>query len=411
MISPKYINLFLLVFSFGIGQGSLFIANTYLYQSSEFQLIADFGASYSLLTFVFFITDWGGLVFLAKETVVGQARQRSVDCSYLGLSLFRLAIAALFYIGFTAYALLETEGFFANYCKLAGLGFFAYAFNANGMLDGRSKAGLSGLTLALPILAVSTSLVFCRGLDDATAGGVLGGIHAAGMVCTIILQLLVLRPNWRAALKVLSLKEIGKIARAAFPYMLTPLPGQALLRVQIILATLYLSPPLVALFIYTRQIIGIGYHGLGFYLRVDLKEFADYLQDKAPTALSVMATSMTIRFGLLGTAMLLLAASYLNEGNPDLAQTILIYAPCLAANSVASTLQRVFLLQSRGGENVAILIFSALLPLAALAPLLHLQAVWPLIGIELLSQLLQSALFVGRWQRCPRIPDGAKSDI
>lgn len=395
-LPAKYLNLGLLVLGFGLGQGSLFLANTYLFWSHQFELVAAFGAAHALLTFLYFITDWGGMVYLAKEAVMHRPEQRPLVVSYLALSLVRLAVAIVFYAGLLALQIGTPASFATEYSMFAGLGLLVYAFNASGVLDGKSKAGISGLTQAMPVIAAAVALPVSVDLDMTTAGRVLGCAYAVGMMLTIALQLLAAKIDWFTARDALSWRTLFNVGREAMPYMLTPLPGHTLFRLQVLLAVTYLPAQLVALFIYARQIVGVGYQALGFYLRVDLKDFADQLQQRVPSPSEIATRSIAVRLGVLGTVVLAGVACALWLTRPELGIVLLAYAPCLVASALAVTLQRVFLLQSRGGENVMILTISAVTPLVLFGPFVAQTAIWPLIAMELSSQFFQSVLFSAR---------------
>lgn len=396
-LPTKYLNLGLLVLGFGLGQGSLFLANTYLYWSGHYQLVAEFGAANALLTFAYFIVDWGGLVYLAKESVMTREGQRPVATSYLALSLVRLAVALMFCLGLFAFWVHEAPAFLREYGMFAGLGLLAYAFNASGLLDGHSKAGVSGLTQALPIVAAAITLPICIALNLAAAGRVLGVAYALGMAGAIGLQLRVARIDWGAAYASLTWRTMQAVGRESAPYMLTPLPGHALFRAQVVLATIYLPQQLVALFIYARQIVGVGYQGLGFYLRVDLKDFAEHLITAAPGPVRILLTSVTVRMGALGTIGLMLLAAALWPVKPDIAHSLLLYAPCVLAVAVAATLQRALLLQSRAVETIIILSIATIVPFALIWPMFDTSSIISLVLIEFIGLVLQSALFTYLW--------------
>lgn len=398
-LQQKHINLGLLVLGFGLGQGSLFLSNTYLYWGGQFQLVAEFGAANALLTFWYFVADWGGLVYLAKESVVARKGQRSTGTSYLALSLVRLVVALTIYLGLIIYQSDRPSGFLQQYCTFAGLGLLAYAFNAGGLLDGQSKAGVSGLTQALPIVGVAVALPFCVKFDLMMAGKVLGIVYALGMVGAIGLQLRAAHVDWHAAYADLTMSNLWKVGKESVPYMLTPLPGHALFRAQVLLATMYLQPQLVALFIYARQIVGIGYQGLGFYLRVDLRDFAEQLMATSPKPMRMLLTSITVRMGAIGTIGLMLVAAALWPFKPEIARSLMVYAPCILAVAIAATLQRAMLLQSQATETVVILSIATILPFAFIWPVFDTSSIISLVLIEFIGLALQSALFTYRWSQ------------
>ena len=59
-------NALLLIGSFGMGHGSLFLAQTWLLAKGELSFLGLFGASFALITLPPLPADWGGVVLLAR---------------------------------------------------------------------------------------------------------------------------------------------------------------------------------------------------------------------------------------------------------------------------------------------------------------------------------------------------------
>lgn len=398
MISSKVRNLVLLVAGFGFGQGSLFLATTYLYWHGHYELIAEFGTANALTTFLLFIVDWGGTLYVAKEVVAPRANGPSAAATYLGLSLSRVIGAALLAAILYVYSLNQPTIFLNEYLKFASLGVVCYGFNAIGLLDGAGRSGISGLTQAISVLGVAAALPACANLDTLTAARVIGGLFGLCLALSVAVQVFAAGIPWRSAFTELSPRRIFTIATISLPYMLTALPGQLLFRAQVLLAAQFLSANLVALFLYCRQIIGIGYQALGFYLRVDIRDFAEELRQKRWTPVRMLLASTTVRLGAISTLAVSIASLALWRFNPSLANGLFAYAPCILGIAVAATLQRALILQSKAVETTLILIVATLVPVLAIYPIFSTSSIYSLILMEFVSMVLQSALFIGRWR-------------
>lgn len=402
LLSDKRVNMVMLIGGFGLGQGGLFLANSYLYWTDHLTLVAAFGTAHALLTLVYFFADWGGSTYLAKEALAaGSGEPGRTQRSYMALSLFRLVFGVACLAGFHVYFASVDAGFMGEYFKAAGFGLLFFAFNTAGLLDGQSKSGIAGLTQAVPIVLVSVALPFCAGLDLPSAGRLLGTLYSLGMAATIACQLLATQVAWRGARDGLRPRTVARVAVSAFSFMLLPLPGQLLFRGQVMLASAFFSTDLTALFLYCRQIVGIGYQLIGFYLRVDLKDFFARLRGGGVTPVGLLRSSTTVRLGLCMAALLLVAAAALSTVRPDLAGALAPFALCVAAIAGSAVLQRAYMLSDRAGTAFAVLVVSTGAGLATawlLAPSLFVQA---LILGEFVSQALQIVLFAALWPWLP----------
>lgn len=396
--SAKSLNFAMLLAGFGVGQGSLFLANSYLMLAHRHELVSSFGAAYALITFLMFITDWGGAVYMARLAALHDGRREDLDRGFLELCLVRTAVAVVIIIGSVVFFSRDGGGFSAGFTPFASLGLLAYAFNGSGVLDGSGKAGLSGLCQAFPPVSVALLLPFVAGPLDAAAGRMLGIAYAFGLLASVVGQLALYRPMFRAACRSLTFGGIVACGRTAAVYMATPLPGQTLFRLQVFLATSYLTTTLAAIFIYSRQLIGVGYQLIGFLLRVDVRDFAKRVRGGSLSWLDCATKSLTTRAGaVVMLGFIFVGGAITIVASRDIGVALLLYSPCLLALSISTTLQRAFVFQARANEVLTAIVVTTWLPtLAAL--------IWPaqisitmIVAIELAGQLLQITWYCVRW--------------
>lgn len=396
--TEKVINFVALLASFGLGQGSLFLANSYLMLEHRHELVSSFGAAYALITFLLFITDWGGAVYMARLAALHDGRREELDLGFLELCLIRAAVAIVLIVGSVAYFSRDGTEFSAGFFPFASLGLIAYAFNAGGVLDGSGKAGLSGLCQAIPPVSMAVLLWFVAGPVDAAAGRMLGLAYALGLLASVMGQLMLYRPMFKTAFRSLSFCGVFVCGRTAAVYMATPLPGQALFRFQVFLATSYLTTALAAIFIYSRQLIGVGYQLIGFLLRVDIRDFALRVRGATLSWFDCMTQSLTAKAGVAAMACCLIIGGVMTKwASHEIGIVLLLYAPCLLSLAISTTLQRAFVFQSRANEVLAAIVITTWAP--ALAAL-----IWPkqisiamIVAIEIAGQLLQIVWYCARW--------------
>ena len=393
-LPPKYINLALLVLGFGVGQGSLFLANTYLYWTGHYLLVADFGSANALVTLVAFVGDWGGASYLAAKAAAPGAADESAEVAYASLSAFRLLLAAVYGLAL-AFVWRGDGGFLTAYLVASAPSLIANAVNPVGLLDGRGRSGLAGLLQALPWISVAVAAPFCADLDVRSSGWLLGALTSAATGLTVAAQLVIARIRIVPAASGLTLRQISRVALAAAPYMSTALPGHLLYRGQIYLANAYLPAAAVALFIYARQIVGVGYQATGFYLRVDWRDFAAWLRRAHPTAMQVLYRSGAVRLGVVAMSGLIVLAAVIGPYRPELARVLAVYALAVVTVTSSATLQRVYLLSNRAGDSVIILATTNALGLVSGWGACGLKTIYVLILAEISAGLMQILLLGG----------------
>lgn len=254
---PAMGNAALLIASFGIGQGSLFLAQTWLVGQGGLGLLAHFGALFSFAILALMLVDCGAVTTLAWRISLasGDERDGVIRESYWHASLVRLWVAAGVFLVALSYAVLSEDAFDRAYLLSAGPALFIWAFNAAGVLDGLALGGLSGLT-GVPIYAVpSVALLLAADQTPGTAGAVLGAALSIGVMLAVVSQVALLhrfghapapaRFTWNGA--------VG-FAREGMGVLFAVVPGQLSFRFQIVVCSLFLGEVTTAVFLYGRQI-------------------------------------------------------------------------------------------------------------------------------------------------------------
>ncbi|MDM9626077.1 hypothetical protein QTL95_09225 [Rhizobium sp. S152] len=254
---PATGNAALLVASFGIGQGSLFLAQTWLVGQGAFVLLTHFGVSFSFTILALMLVDCGAVTTIARRIALADADQRAavIGQCYWHASLFRFCVAAGVSLAALSYVALSNDVFDCAYLLSVLPALFIWAFNAAGVLDGLALGGLSGLT-GVPIYAVpALALLFVADQPRGMAGTVLGAALSLGAMLTIALQIAILRRLGHAPVPArIKLSEAAFFAREGMGVLLAVVPGQVSFRFQILVCSLFLGELTTAIFLYGRQI-------------------------------------------------------------------------------------------------------------------------------------------------------------
>jgi O-antigen/teichoic acid export membrane protein len=346
----RRINLISLVVGFGVGQGSLFLAQTWLIASGELKLLGLFGFHLTLLVLASQIVDWGGLVILARNALLeggGTNGWAEALESYWALSFVRLSIAFLFTITISIYISLIDIGFSYSYLLVSVPGLIIWSFNVSGLLDGLRSSGLTGLTIPIPYFVSAIALLFAEHLSYVEAGIVLGAAYLLGIVITVVVQWIILKKLGFPLCYIRPKKAlVYKMAKEGAIYLAAFLPGQVLLRIQILFSNLILGIEASGVFIYGKQIINMVNQMVAFVRRVEFPKLVNELEVTSSNiigiSIRVQKLGLTLAFfsGIILWFGTLLILPIIPDVFSDAVTTVSVLSPVIISGVLFSVLNQ-----------------------------------------------------------------------
>jgi hypothetical protein len=270
----RLVNLGMLIGGFGLGQGSIFLVQTWLVATGKTEMLALFGSHFSFAILGIVAVEAGSLTILSAQI----ARQvhsggAPVDVwrTYWETTTFRLTVAILLIAtGLAALAFWLLPGFSSGYLIWSLPAMLLWAFNAAGFLDGLQKSGISGLTGSIAYVASAMALFFASDLPSAEAGAWTGAAFSIGYALTIVAQFAALAiSGWRPAWARPSAAGIRRAFVEEGSMLAGLLPGQLYFRAQLAIAALALGHNATAVLVYAKQIVGAASQIAGFARRVE----------------------------------------------------------------------------------------------------------------------------------------------
>jgi hypothetical protein len=375
-------NLSLLIGGYGLGQGSLFLAQTWLVFHAHLPRFTEFGLSFYTATLALLLVDFGSTQFLAREVAhhsEGDEAKAAAWTYYWRIAPARLAaavaclIAGLIYVRFSG-------DFTAAYVLFASPALLFWAFNATGLLDGFRLSGASGLTASLPCITSSIALILTAGMPGAEAGAILGASLSAGYILAVLAQIGLLAFTGRRARFVKpAMAEVIDAVVHSGAAMLTLLPGQLYFRLQLAVCAIFLNPAATAIFLYAKQIVVALAQLIGFIRRVEFADMVVALAKRTDSAVRVILTSQRLGTGIaavsaVGVGAVGLALHFAGSGAPQAGGlSIAAFAPTIlgAALALGFTQGQMGLRQFRAAATVStVAVCVSAVATLALAPLL-----------------------------------------
>jgi len=270
----RLVNLGMLIGGFGLGQGSIFLIQTWLVATGQTELLARFGTHFSFAILGIVAVEAGSLTILSAQIarqIHGGGARSDVWRSYWETTVFRLTIAALLIAAAAATLTLWTlPDFSRNYLAWSMPALLIWAFNGAGFLDGLQKSGISGVTGSIAYVASAVALFLARDLPPAQAGAWTGAAFSIGYALTLVAQFVALAASgWRPAWVTPSRDGITRAFVEEGSMLAGLLPGQLYFRAQLAIAALALGHNATALLVYAKQIVGAASQIAGFARRVE----------------------------------------------------------------------------------------------------------------------------------------------
>lgn len=279
----RLLNLGLLIGGFGAGQGSIFLAQSYLVATGRTELLALFGTHFSFAMLGIIAVEAGSLTILAAQIarlLHSGGERRDLWRLYWETTTFRVTMAALLIVGsLLTVAFLPLPDFSRAYVVSILPAFAVWAFNGAGFLDGLQKSGVSGITGAIAYVASAVALALSLDLDPETAGYVTGGALSLGYAVTVLAQFIALSTSgWRPVWARPPAEGVRKAFIEESSMLMGLLPGQLYFRAQLAISSLFLGATATAMLVYAKQIVGAAAQVAAFARRIEFPRMVQALE-------------------------------------------------------------------------------------------------------------------------------------
>jgi len=178
----KFKQFSLIISGFALGQGSMFLAQTWLVIQQRFELLAAVGIGLGVLSLIQWAADCGGVFLLPK-----QLTQENFRGKFWSFVIARLIFSILF-VGSILIALKligvnQTIYEITLYGSPAAL---IWSFNLSGVLDSKQRNHLAGPLSGLCWVFASTPVLLM--MESEYYGLTIGVAYSAGLLCTVLIQ-------------------------------------------------------------------------------------------------------------------------------------------------------------------------------------------------------------------------------
>lgn len=388
-----------LLAGFGLGQGSLFAAQTWLLATGEITFLGQFAMINTMVLLAYQAVDMGGLVILARHVATEDPRGRDIPTYFWSFSAMRIIVAFALTVVSLIWLAISPTSFASNYTATAIPGLILLAVSPGGILDGHNLSGWTGATWALPFVASAIALPFGLEMSSNGAGMLLGGALSLGAILAVVAQYgLLQRHGLAVPYRRPNAVVIREGGHEALLYLASWLPGQLSFRAQVGIAAALLGLDAVALFIYAKQIIMIATRFLVFARRVEYPALVKQLADRQHLVRKVVSIQkISLAMGVLGMGIFAIFGFLMDSAFPvDLhgaGLVIATFAPIILTASVYATFMQACYAVKRSDasawtavvvEVIGLGLLFALVPFIGMPGIALAEGIGHIVGVVLL---------------------------
>lgn len=330
--------LLLIVLGFILGQGAMFLAQTYLIINQEFELVASVGIGVGLLSLVQWVSDGGGVFITSK--LVEESRFHGEFTSF---SLARAAIGILFsgaLIGLTFTDIInEAVKSILYFSPIIG---FLWAFNLTGLADNKEKNKYLGPLSGLPWFLSAMALILLYEVGGSFT--IVGLAYSLGIIILIIVQYLILRKE----LDLLALPtkiKIFELITNVIQYNIAYIFSQGYARTLPIIVDNFLGQKIAGIFIYTKNFINAVGQLIIFTRRIEFSNLVK--QAKKNLTFSMILKYQKLSLVISTIFLFLLSIIYIVFNNLEVLEETLLISKFL---TILAALQILWVVSSSYGQ-------------------------------------------------------------
>jgi hypothetical protein len=303
-----------LLTGFALGQGSMFLAQTWLVANSQLIAVGEIGLGLAIVSLAQWTADWGGTLLLSRHAAIDET------VGYVRAAIaVRLSLAGPIIAAVLIFCVVYEETQFVQGMVWGGAASaLIWAFNLTGYLDGKGKSAISGPISSLSWLAASIGLVLLPSGQSFTAGLTIGVLYTAGVAITVVIQYIIsARIGCPVALAVPNWEHMRRFAVDGALYCSADLPGQIYGRCLILIVMTFLGSEMAGIYVYIRHVVVAATQAISFMMRVEFPAIARCVSAGKATVGTVLRIHNWSIAASVGICLLLIALSISTQYGPS----------------------------------------------------------------------------------------------
>jgi hypothetical protein len=265
----KYKSFIYIALGFIIGQGAMFLAQTYLIMEGKLELLSQVGIGLGFLSLLQWLSDMGGTFLTSRY--LNESKYKLA--SFFAASVLLFVICIIIY--FIILSIYKTNEFTSGVLKYGVVILLLGSLNLTGLVDylQRNKAvsPFSGLHWLFCSIAL---VVFGNNIAPHVLGEILGISYVVGVLVNLVIQFLFTKAELVPIiheLKKLKFKSVVNVFFEGVAYNISFVASQSYGRFIPLIIEKYVGAPASGVFIYTRNITNMCGQFVMFARRVEFR--------------------------------------------------------------------------------------------------------------------------------------------
>ncbi|WP_421856582.1 hypothetical protein [Oceanicaulis sp.] len=349
--SYKVANFVGLVSGFVVGQGSIFIVNSYLIFNQDYESAFTFSLYFSIATLLITLCECGSIQILARHGVDSLSQDEKnihFDEYFIYICIWRLfytmLILSLSLMAFSIYH----DGKIANFIAAFSPALIFWSVNSAGLIDSRGASGVSGILNSIPYIAATLGLILCilyfGGLNEI----VLGISMAGGYFLVVGLQTVYLLVSGsRISINTINFSIFRSAGLSTISMMAAIAPGQLYQRLLLLIVGGMLPVEYGAAYAYAKNLVSAASQFVGFARRVSFPNTVRLVGPGAKShrpSLNELFQAQTLPF-YLSIALTLFVAVYglaaISAISAQIGLIIILFSLSIFSESVSSSVTEI----------------------------------------------------------------------
>lgn len=299
----RILNVAGLASGFALGQGSMFLAQTWLVATNSLSIVGELGLALAVVSLVQWLADWGGTIILSRHAAQNEDSKFFISANFTRLIL---AVPILFVVSVFLLAVSDAPMLAGVILTGVGTAIF-WAWNLTGYLDGKGKSAYSGPVSGLSWLAASLGIFLVDFEHPYSAGLTIGAMFTAGAGLTVFAQYVIaMRTGVHLKLSVPEMQQMRRFAREGGAFCLAGGPAQIYGRSLIAIVNAFLGADMAGVYVYIRQVIVAANQAIMFVRRVEFPTLVQRIQDEQITLFRLL----TIQSWSISTSIIFYAVIF-----------------------------------------------------------------------------------------------------
>lgn len=384
---------FFIASGFLIGQGSMFLVQTYFALDLNFEVISNLGIGLGLLSLMQWASDGGG-VFLLSRLRIGSNTYKLFSNFIFARFIFSIFF---YFLCFIILSNIDLGEFISDITQFLPVIAIVWVFNITGFVDKLNKNHINGMFSGLNWLFSSISVLIFY--DQPNVGLYVGASYCFGALVTLVIQYVFIYKIFKFSKgNVFSSKIFFIFLKQIFGYNLAYISSQSYARLVPIIVSSYIGVGLAGIYIYSKNLANTASQFVFFSRRVEFARIKDMTTNGGVNLRNIISAQ---KISIITTLLLVLSSStfyffmlfFQNDDLQNLSEFIFFQFVVMALWLTPSTFGQIFIAKGLFNYYGLILFLTSAFSIFLIYVTIPIWCIYAVFISEIVMLLIQSVVY------------------